>query len=303
MNETVNPAKAGGAAVSSANKINISIKGRQIELDVPPEIGGVAAQHTSIGGKFDVMSFLMRFIVLAPLAIIVLALFFAISEVTGIIFTIVCILFVLLLFFKKETIGIIGTQGFVMYKFPKRTQSITSGNVYLFKDASELAFPKIIHYLNGVYTETTFKFCLSNGKNNVYKQSGQYRNLKEKEGKFGWKYPLLCDIENAWTNFLMIDLIQRLKTQGFIQFNSKKHLTKNQIEIGNDYLKCGDKKFNKDEIKGFSFSQGILYIDHINYESKLLGLKTKGDRIKIPVNGMLNRKAFLILLEHLTSEK
>jgi len=43
----------------------------------------------------------------------------------------------------------------------------------------------------------------------------------------------------------------------------------------------------------------MLFIDHINYESKYLGLKTKGDRMVIPVNNMPNKKAFLMFLNRL----
>jgi len=133
----------------------------------------------------------------------------------------------------------------------------------------------------------------------MYRQSGKYHNLKGEEGKYGWKFLFLCDIENAWSAFLLNDLIRQLKTQGFVQFKSESYLTSKQIEIGSNYLKCNDMKFNKWEIKEVSSHQGMLFIDHINYESKYLGFKTKGDRMVIPINDMPNKKAFLTLLNNL----
>jgi len=190
--------------------INISTEDGRIELEIPSEIGDVVAQHTSIGAKFSLMASVniwgyMGFVTLFFMMIPVM--YIAPLMGTGVVLAVCALLFTLFFFFKKESVGIVGTQGFVVYTLSKRTQLVVSREVYLFKEAVELIFPQTANFLNGVYTSTSFKFRLSNGENDLYKQSGKYHNLKEEKGKYGWKYPFLCDIENAWTSFLLNDSI------------------------------------------------------------------------------------------------
>ncbi len=310
LNKVINPIKTSNSQASLSKKINFPFKDRQIELEVPTEIGDVVAQHTSVGEKFKITDFLgiWGYLGLVTLALFMIPVMYVSPWVGISIIFAVCLLFFALFYFKKENVVIIGADGFVTYKLSKQTQLVVSQELYLFKDVSDLVFPQTVNYMNGVYTGTSFKFCLSNGEKDIFEQSGKFKNLKGEEDKYGWKFLSLCGIENAWTAFLLdkfkqelntqgfVLFKQELNTQGFMQFNSESDLTSNQIEIGNNYLKCDGKKFYKWDIKEISSHQGTLFIDHINYESKYLGLKTKGDRIIIPVNDMPNKKAFLILL-------
>ena len=238
-------------------------------------IGDELARYTSVGEKFKWITLL-----------------FLLIPFFGIIIVLIC---VLNFFFKKRHLGIVGTNGFVMYRVLKKDNSLHSPKTYLFKDVTDLTLSKTRNYTNGVYTGTAYKFKFLHNNTVVYSTSGSYRNEKETDGRFDWKFSMLLKVEEAWTDFLLKKLTHDFDTKGYVQF----HTDKGPVQIGVDYIKYKDLTFQKKELKSYNFDQGYLFIEHINFESKLLGLKTKGDKLKIPVNGMSNQRAFLAVINSL----
>lgn len=207
LNKSIHPKKeesriesSPAKKINAAKKIIVSVKNTQIEVETPSEIGNVISQHTSIGEKFSLMKFInmglwgcfgfMGFMVLMAM------LSFSFMAINAIIIALFAGAFAAF-YFKRETVGIIGSQGFVVYKISKQTQLVVSRKVYLFKNVAELVFPQTTHYMNYSYNGTSFKFRLQTNENVIYEQSGRYYNEKGEAGKYGWKFPFLCDIENA----------------------------------------------------------------------------------------------------------
>lgn len=300
LHKVINPVKTSNRS-SPVKKIEISVTDGWVELEIPPEIGDVTAQHTSIGAKFNLAENVDGWGCIGMcvlLFVIIMLLYTEPLKGAGLLLA-VCAVVAAAFFFKKDTVIIVGTEGFVVYKLSRRTHRIISCDLYLFKDVTELVFPQTVQFINNAYTGTSFNFKLLNGENILYGESGKYFNSKNEEGKYGWKFPFLQDIENAWTSFLMKDLIRQLQTEGIVHFNSKESFTENQIEVGRYYLKYNNMIFQKHEIGKVYFEDGMLFIEHKNYESKYWGLKNKGERMSIPVNKMPNKKAFIILVQNL----
>ena len=297
------------------NKILVETGKFRFKLDVPSEIGNIISQHTKEhshkNGWLIVILVLLLIMVRASSldkipwwsTIIVLVLL-----------AIYCVYVIKTRF--NVSVGIVGTQGFKYYKLKlsKRRQRITYHKLCVFKDISAIIFSKTHFYKNEnyvkTYSNTLFTFKVYNEKKVVYKQTGQYvdkckylpinMGIKDidKESLDGWQFIFFRDVEDEWTKFLMISLMKQLQTCGFVQFKINSSHT---VEVGMDYLKYNDVVIHKEEIGNVHSEDGFLYIEHRNFESKLLGLKTKGDRIIIPVNDMYNQKAFLMFLNNIVN--
>jgi len=300
LNKAVNPAKPHLSEPSPVeNKIRTTIDDMQIEVDVPPEIGEIVSQHTSVGERIRKKIIFLWGCLGVIILFLVTILFLYISPLAGTC-VILAVSFIgfLVFFFKKETVGVVGTKGFVVYKFSKQSQKMISRKFYLFTDAKKLVFPLTESYVNGIYTDTSFKFILSSS-NCSYKTSGKFHNLNKEEGKFGWKYPFLIAVENAWTLYLVDSLFQKLKQEGLLHFESGGSWLEfgEPIELGFNYIGYDGLRFNKKDIKKVDYYNGKMYIEHYNYKYGLLN--PEGDKMTIRINNMPNQKAFLIFFNHL----
>ena len=208
LNKVINPKKESETNYSNSKYSQVSIGETKIEVEIPAEIGKVIAEHISCREKLKVIHIFgyicLGILLLAyMLSAVTISLYNSSPTVAICMILPICIWVFLSFWFRKKTIGIVGTQGFVEYQISKRTQQVVSRKLCLFKDVTELVFPHTVNYMNGVYTGTTFKFKLKNGKTTLYKETGKYHNLQRKEEKYNWKYNYLCEIENARTSYLL----------------------------------------------------------------------------------------------------
>ena len=262
-------------AQSETHKMQNELSNSETDASAIDDIGEELARYTSIDEKFKWAT-----------------LFWLLIPFLGIIIVLIC---VLVFFFKKHYEGVVGTTGFTIYRVSKKDKTLHSPKTYLFKEITGLTLSKTRTYTNGIYSGTSYKFKFWNKNAIVYSHSGSYRNEKDVEGRFGWRFSLLLKIEEAWTYYLLEELTHELNTKGFVRFDTEKE----PVEIGIDYIKYKDLTFQKNELKTYYFNQGFLFIEHLNFEAKYMGIKTKGDKIKIPVNGMSNQRAFLSVINTL----
>jgi hypothetical protein len=302
LNKAIHPQGAAAAQAPSSQRARVvGANGVGVEVEVPPEIGAAISQRTSIGSRIPLNAFMDAWGCLGLIAAIFMFITLIYTEpvaALGLALALASLAAVLLIV-RKDRIGIVGAQGVALYKISKRTGAIRSRKLYLFRDVTDLVFSQTTHYMNGVYTHSSYTFALQSGTLDVYSQAGRYFNPKDKPGKYGWRYEFLCDVENAWTSFLLADLAQKLQAEGFVRFNVEPIADSMQIEVGHSYLKFNGTLIPKEAIGKVYVGNGVLYVEDASYKSQYMGLKTSGNRFTIPVNKMPNKKVFLALLNRL----
>jgi hypothetical protein len=183
---------------------------------------------------------------------------------------------------KKDYCVFVGSDGFAYYTVSRKNKTVKGKGVYLFHDLAWLHYSKTDNYLNGSYTGTTYVFSLHNSKETVF--NGRYLPIK-----------VLDEIEKVWTVYLWEKHKSSLLQNNHIAMEWDDY----KIEIGLDYLSFNKVEFSSSDIKKYGIKNGILWIEHQNYESKYLGFKRKGNRIVFSINNLPNKQFFYFLLRYL----
>lgn len=219
----------------------------------------------------------------------------------------------LLYYFKNDAIKFqrfnffIGINGFAFYKCEGERENITDKMELNFNDVTDLIWRKVIHKRNFNYMHTEFEFGWLNRKTKklVYQTSGKYYNKEDNPNVYeAPKYWANHEAEKYWTIFLLDNMEKTLEANGFIEFNLFPMVPYIRIGIGYITFLKGDEKFtyNFNDIKRI-YSKGTdLIIEHLNFEKKLLFLKS-GNQDCIPLSTLCNRLFFYKAMELLLGYK
>jgi hypothetical protein len=287
------------------NHINIEYKSYNIGVDVPQEIGELVSQRHSFINKFKwKWSALLTGIILLFTVVLIIN-SEPPHEAPYICIAIIWTFQAVRLLLRKTHIGIVGKDGIAVYKGLRLRKKVSLTKMYLFKNVNGLVLSRIRKSVNGIYSGTAFRFKLLGDKNaTVYFRKGVYYNREEKDmdKKYGWKYLFSGDVEAAWTVFLLNDLYRKINTEGKVCFTCYEKLfllgkETRTVELGVDYIKYNGTIFRKQDIKNIYLDNGMMFIAHHNFDSKFFTVK--GDRAVIPVNEMINGKAFITLVDYL----
>ena len=300
LEKAINPRQTRtNSFTQSSKEIKVDTANNSFRIQIPPEIGEVTSREITIYDKFKWKEFLLPWGCLLGFVLFFLfVLMLYVEPLNAAIFAIIitgCL--ALYIFLSKRHIGVVGTNGFATYSISKRNNTVSPPEIYLFENFTGLLFSKTINLVNGVYTNTFFSFKLQNNTPvETWSLTGKHTNREEKPDSksFGTKYPFLLDIETAWTNRLLQQLTLQMQTEGFVTFKTDSYT----VTLGIDFIKSKENSFHRSEIKNIHFEDGFMFVEHLNYQEKYLGLKTSGDRMVIPINELPNKKAFLIMVEN-----
>jgi hypothetical protein len=121
----------------------------------------------------------------------------------------------------KHTCTYVGREGVARFTCSGSRDHLTESAVFRFRDATELRTSQTLHYVNGVYQNTTFSFRWSDvGGRPRYEISGSH---KSKAGTPGPKsrYHFARAAEVAWTVYLLGQVHRQLELSGSVAFNLK----------------------------------------------------------------------------------
>ena len=240
------------------------------------------------------------------------------STIWAIILSIVIIVIAVLLFVNTSSFSgtdfFVGTEGFAEIKFDKTRNNIVNRKKYYFKDFSEFLTGETYKKVNYTYQGTDY-FGVFMGKPNDENEvdalvgySGTYHQKNPKDDILEQDYLFLKAVENAWSNFKLIDIQDELKRCGSYTFNiiaskknSSKYLVLQYIKFTNDALEIGGRVYNNETLKRMYFTDGKLVVENVNYTKKLFGIIEKGQKEEIPLTNVGNRKLFLMFLDLMRS--
>ena len=152
---------------------------------------------------------------------------------------------------------------------------------------------------------------MNNGEE-LYKIESTHQNKKNEPDKYPFPYFFMSLAVDQWTKKLVQQMPQKLANEGFLSFDlivmqddlwvNVKHI---QLGVGFIEFIYSDKtiKYTSSDIKRIYFQNGSLFIEHKNYEKKLLGIIEKGDKNGIPLTNLSNQSYFLFAFEKLMGYK
>ncbi len=201
------------------------------------------------------------------------------------------------LFLKKNSsvYHVIGEEGFAIYDITEEESSDHNLQIKTEIRYDECDFIDV-HLLdvktNGIYTESTFTFCVvtKDGYDSRFELSDDY-NKKAEIKKLPIEFLFGKKIEEHLTNHLMKNLIRTIDSGGHYDFRMLGYV----IRLSNDRVSFVKKKseniYKFDQIKSV-YSRGTkLFIEDKDFQKKLF--KTIGQRDKIDINLLVNRRLFL----------
>lgn len=202
----------------------------------------------------------------------------------------------------------VGTDGAVIAKFDKTRENISSKQIVLFKDVSDLLTRETRKYRNRSYEGTDYHFIVygheENSKKKViasvassYHQENPGNYYKDQHYRF-WK-----KLESCWSQYKLSQLKNSLNNGEAIGFNiyGDKGFYNNYIMFIGKEMAIRGKIYNKDNIKDVKFDNGSLIIENVNHTSKFFGLIEKGDKEVIPLQSIGNRELFLTFFQYFSS--
>lgn len=205
----------------------------------------------------------------------------------------------------------IGVNGFAELRCEGTRQNIVSSFELNFKDVTDMLHASIINKYNFSYSNTAFTFIWLNNNKLVSEVSDLYYSKEGNPEKWYTNYWLNVFAEKYWTVYLLDNMEKDLETKGFIEFcfytkNDNGYVKIPYIQLGIGYIKFllakGDITYHFNEIKRVYRKGTELFIEHTNYEKKLL-LFESGNKNGIPIMALSNRQYFFKAMELLLGYK
>jgi hypothetical protein len=221
-------------------------------VEAPKEIGRLHSAFTTLKKHQDPMSPGMR-------VVLVFTLFGVSAVITALVIVLIILLagarwrfeqFAMLLLFPSavgllagaigywwtgfsHTCTYVGTKGIARFVCSGSREYLSTDEVFLYRDATELRIAQTRHYYNGVYTGTDYSFAWSNERGDViHTIAGRYSS-EEGNPVATDPYHYAIMAENAWTMFLFRDIERILEEDKLLFFGLK----------GGDYIELGEGLF------------------------------------------------------------
>jgi len=203
-------------------------------------------------------------------------------------------------------VNFIGVNGFAEYECNGERTTLIKNIEVNFNNITDLVSVSQIKKLNFVYSSTGYGFVWLNKEKIILEVNGQHESKEnnpnhESEPEF-W---LHTNAEKYWTIYLLDNLEKNLQKDGCLKFNiahfeNDKYILKQYIKLGVGYIEFltenGNVKYNYNEIKRIYRKGTTLQIEHINYQVKMLFIKS-GNKDEIPLLNLTNRQFFFKALE------
>ncbi|MBP5560760.1 MAG: hypothetical protein J6X70_03030 [Muribaculaceae bacterium] len=195
----------------------------------------------------------------------------------------------------------VGTDGFSYYKFKRDRANKTEMQTFYFKDMVICRSGRTKHYKNNSYqgTEAKFFFFFA-GPNGVHTFPKKVTFRDEKHyppttsdpasAETRWLYM----VEQRWNDIIIPRLMHEVfEMNHVVNFNSNSGI----IEVWRDGMRVGGKQYLRGEVGNIYPENGVLIIEHSNFEKGFF--KNKGDRARIDMADLDNPAAFLALMENI----
>ena len=299
------------------------IPGNGIFFKVPDSIGEIISASTSYfeGQKpLDTKQLLSKYAKVVGIAIFIGSIIILIGRVTNPIWISVWIgipiiisIFIGRSITKFEGVcSFIGSNGFAEYSFFSNPENIRQSLEVSFDGITDLLKGSVVRKQNYNYTGTDYFFLWLNNGEEVYKVESTHQNKKNEPDKYPFPYFFMALAADQWTKKLIQQMPQQLAKEGFLSFDliateNDSWVNIKHIQLGNGLIEFifSDKiiKYTSTEIKRIYFQNDSLFIEHKNYEKKLLGIIEKGNKNGIPLTSLSNQSYFLFAFEKLMGYK
>ena len=195
----------------------------------------------------------------------------------------------------------VGTEGFSYYKFKRDRANKTEQQTYYYRDMQTCRSGRIKHYKNGSYqgTEARFSFIFAGpGGTTTFKRNVTFRDEQHyppvKTGVGEAETRWLHMVEQQWNAYIVPRLMHEVfEMNRMVTFNSNS----GPIQVWRDGIRADGAQYLRGEVANIYPENGVLYIEHRNFEKGFF--KNKGDRARIDLANLDNVGAFLTLLENI----
>ena len=195
----------------------------------------------------------------------------------------------------KVTCSFVGEKGSAMFTLKGRRDGNSKVQLLLFTQAEELRAKQIRHYVNGVYTGTSYDYAWTGpAGERLLRVKGSYRQQK-KGLRAGEPFRFLQAAEVAWSIHYLERADKELKTSGSIPFRVDKQRV---VCVGPGFLQFhfgGEpQRLTREDIASVSLSNGTFQFKH--KDAKWYSLSGK---YSFQYGNMANSRVFLLALEKL----
>jgi hypothetical protein len=195
----------------------------------------------------------------------------------------------------KHTCSYVGFNGVARFVCSSDRDRLSTEEVFLFRDATELRTSQTLHYTNGVYQNTSYRYQWSDVSGRVcYLISGSHGSEKNTPALTDPFYFALA-AEAAWTGYLWSQVQAQLTLGGTVVFG----LSGNDwVRVGPGYLQFNLKgersRCEAQDIAAARIHQGMFTIKRIDAEE---GWFSSTGVYKFPYNSLANAQLFIFLLD------
>lgn len=195
----------------------------------------------------------------------------------------------------KVICSFVGEQGAASFTLKGRRDAKPKVQLLLFAQAEELRAKQIRHYVNGVYTGTTYDYTWADpGGQRLLRLKGNYRQRK-KGLRAGEPYRFVQAAEAAWSTHYLGRANKVLKSEGSIPFRVDKQRV---VRVGPGFIEFhfgGEPmRLTREDIASVSLGSGTFQFKH--KDAKWYSLS---GRYSFQYGGMANARVFLLALEQL----
>jgi hypothetical protein len=195
----------------------------------------------------------------------------------------------------KVISSFVGEKGAASFTVKGRRDAKPKVQLLLFAQAEELRAKQIRHFVNGVYTGTSYNYTWTGpGGQRLWGAKGTYRQRK-KGLRPGEPFRFVRAAEGAWSVHYLERADKALKTEGSIPFRVDKQRV---VRVGPGFLEFhfgGDPmRLTREDIASVSLGSGTFQFKH--KDAKWYSLSGK---YSFQYGNMANARVFLLALEKL----
>jgi hypothetical protein len=196
----------------------------------------------------------------------------------------------------SHTSTYVGRDGVARFKCRNSRENVTA-EVFRFRDATELRTSQTVHYVNGVYQNTTYSFQWTDvGGRTRYTIAGQHRS-KQGNPPSTDAFHFARAAEFAWTYYLLGEVHQRLGLGGSVAFNLKGGHWVRLAPSGISFCVGGEpEEWDAADIAAAHLEQGMVRIKRNDARE---GWFSSSGVLKFPFDSLANAQLFFHLLQKL----
>lgn len=202
--------------------------------------------------------------------------------------------------YKYQNI-LIGTKGFAFFTIKNYLDNFIDKDEIIFDECTDLYVMHTEQIKNFVYHGTDVNICFMNRNTNkmIFQKIGWYnKEYDDFENEIYYNLPK-C-LEEVWSLHLLNRLKYDISKKGYISFyvHNDEDKIYEYIQIYEDkiiFLREKTIIYNREDIKSIYTKGNELVVEHNNFKKGIMGFNS-GNINKVPLNKLLNRKFFFIVL-------